>query len=96
MRRLVCLALAAALACLGLVPGCGAVRRCKNPDCTEAISIVRAFRDYESPHADGFRFKSLNTFSVHSKDSGMWEGKVSQGPGPDGARAACVPSPPAG
>ncbi|EGD83693.1 hypothetical protein PTSG_04298 [Salpingoeca rosetta] len=52
-----------------------AERRCRNPGCTEAISIVRAFRDYQAP--DGtFSFRRLATFSVLSKDGNMWEGNI--------------------
>ena len=51
-------------------------RVCRNPLCSEAISIVRAQQDYTSP-VGGFSFKKMATFSVLSKDGGTWEGNVS-------------------
>ncbi len=64
-----------------LVAGCGAegdgprTARCKNADCSEAISIVRARRDFVND-VTGFAFSVMDTFAVHSKDGAEWEGKV--------------------
>jgi hypothetical protein len=51
-------------------------RVCRNPLCSEAISIVRAQQDYTSPAGD-FAFNKMATFSVLSKDGLIWEGNVS-------------------
>ena len=50
-------------------------RKCRNPSCTEAISIVRAFRDYQATDSV-FAFKALNTFAVVSKMGDLWEADV--------------------
>ena len=64
------------VAALAVLPhGALGERRCRNPACTEAISIVRAFRDFYAPDGS-FSFRRLATFSVLSKDGNMWEGNV--------------------
>jgi hypothetical protein len=51
------------------------LRRCRNPSCNEAISIVRAYRDFVSPDQT-FQFKALSTFAILSKQGGTWEADV--------------------
>jgi hypothetical protein len=51
------------------------LRKCRNPSCNEAISIVRAFRDYQDPNSV-FQFNALSTFAVLSKQGDVWEADV--------------------
>lgn len=48
---------------------------CRNPTCSEAISIVRAHKGFRSPDGE-FSFVSMATFSIVSKDGPLWEGSV--------------------
>lgn len=69
----VVVATVAALAVAGI--GVEAERRCRNPACTEAISIVRSLRDFRSEDGS-FSFRRMSTFPIISKDDQFWEAKV--------------------
>jgi hypothetical protein len=64
-----------ALLLLQLLGGAQGERLCRDTSCSQAISIVRAIKDFARP--DGtFSFFANKAFPVMSKDGDEWEAEV--------------------
>ncbi len=69
----VAVAVAAALLAAGAAGTGARAARCRDEECREPISIVRARRAWSGGDAPGaFRFAALDTFAVHAKAGGEW------------------------